>query len=94
MGRVKTKASAVLLSPATDQNSTLGKRADALFGITKSGQGCTSKSKQPCVPYNFPSFSKQNYEQQRLRSSVYSLELETPPPKQVSLMVAILRWSS
>ena len=33
-------------------------------------------------PDNFPNFSRQNYEQQRLRSSVYSLELSRPPPKQ------------
>ena len=82
MGRVATKSTAVLLSPATEQNSTLGRQADALFETTKAGPGCKPSSPQPCVPYNFPKFSRQNYEQQRLRSSVYSLELSHPPPKQ------------
>ena len=82
MGRVATKSAAVLLSPATDQNSTLGRQADALFETTKAGPGCKPTSPQPCVPYNFPKFSRQNYDQQRLRSSVYSLELSRPPPKQ------------
>ena len=35
MGMVATKSAAVLLSPATDQNSTLGRQADALFEATK-----------------------------------------------------------
>lgn len=82
MGRVLTKAAAVLLSPATDQNSTLARRADALFELTVNGQNCNKTSPQPCVPYDFPSFSKQHYRQQRLRSTVYSLDLEQPPPKQ------------
>eukprot|EP01052_Picozoa_sp_SAG31_P003337 SAG31_NODE_127_length_23612_cov_39.709863_3_plen_170_part_00 len=82
MGRVKTKTAAVVLSPATDQTSALAKRADALFGITVAGQNCDKTSPKPCVPYDFPSFSRQHYAQQRLRSSVYSLDLQNVPPKQ------------
>jgi len=50
MGRVATKSAAVLLSPATDQNSTLDRQADALFETTKAGPGCKPTSPQPCVP--------------------------------------------
>ena len=50
MGRVATKSAAVLLSPATEQNSTLGRQADALFEATQAGPGCKPSSPQPCVP--------------------------------------------
>jgi hypothetical protein len=42
------------------------------------------QSPQPCVPYDFPSFTKQHYPQQRWRASVYEVALDaaTPLPSQ------------
>lgn len=84
-GKVTTAGfGARLLSPTSDLSSPLAKAANALYQVTSDGQRCKPSSPQPCVPYNFPSFTKQHYPQQRWRASVYEVALDarTPLPLQ------------
>ena len=91
MGRVTTRTAAVLLSPATAQNSTLNQQADALYNSLagahhRGGAHCEPSSPQPCVPYNWGRLNSVKLPFHDpitpFKSSVYSIELETPPPPQ------------
>ena len=45
-----------LLSPATDQNSTIARRADGLYEFLKGGPSCQKPTApKPCVPYTWGS---------------------------------------
>jgi hypothetical protein len=83
VGRTRTAAHARLLSPATDQNSTLAQRADALVGLLRIGEhchgfSCTCDKGSSC----WSAVSKQHYPVQRFRASVYSVELAGALPLQ------------
>lgn len=83
MGRVSTKSAAQLLSPATDQDSPLAKKADRLFQLFGAGPTCKpTNASDSCLPFDYPSFSRQHYPLQRLRASVYEVELVAAPPVQ------------
>eukprot|EP01047_Picozoa_sp_COSAG01_P074501 COSAG01_NODE_12470_length_1733_cov_1.798042_1_plen_135_part_10 len=86
LGRVLTASAPALLSPASDQNSSWAKRADALAQILGHGPDCLKpKAPQPCVPYNYGAFGNEPgaaVTGQPFQSSVYSVELERPPPPQ------------
>ena len=83
---MRTRAPPVLLSPATDQNSTAGRAADGLYGFLKAGPDCSKKgAPKPCVPYDYGGeFGSEPGAAalQVFQSSVYSVELAQPPPPQ------------
>ena len=87
-GRVHTARAPKLVSPAADQNSTWAKQADGLVKFLADGPGCLKKSPsvpQPCVPYNYGGFGGEPgaaVTGQGFQSSVYSVELQQPPPTQ------------
>ena len=94
-GRVTTAGfgARVLSTTAQSETSTIGKAANALYDVTRKGMQCKPSSPQPCVPYNFPSFTKQHYPQQRWRASVYEVVLDAatslPPQTRPGAMAAV-----
>ena len=83
LGRVKTAAHSQLLSPATDQNSSLAQRADALVQLLQIGEHCHGFSCTCDVGSScWSNVSQQHYPVQVLRASVYSVELASVLPAQ------------
>ena len=82
MGRVTAKSCSKLLSPATDQTSALATRADDLFTTLQIGEKCKGFSCEcePGVGMCWSGVTAQHYPVQRLRASVYSVELTKALP--------------
>ena len=72
-----------MMSPPSWFTGSLAKKADGLFELFAAGPACKpTNATDSCLPFDYSSFSRQHYPLQRLRASVYTVELNAAPPVQ------------